>query len=487
MLLLRRIFFYLFLVIYLIACPMTILYALGYILKPGMEQGLVKTGLIYISTVPSGASVYISNKRYTRRTPAILRDLTPGNYPIRISLKNHRSWFQNVPVEKEKATALEKILLVPTELKREQLSTEPFERLIPIEKSRYFLLAAGPRPGDLFVFDWKQEKIRSLFRKEDPLGEGKVLSFYSVPGGASFLLLVHIRGGERYLWVEIGGKEFRVEDISVCFPEEPLAVVWDPHDRDHLFSIHDNYVNRVDVPGRSVLMKYLENIRGFGLFHKNLYALRGDFLLERLDYDRKPREILLNDGTLGSSIFGPEGLFQIHAVNNDIIFFRGERGELLANRLPYRFLQEGAVGYEFYPPRERSLVWRKEDVGILDFSKRARNDDAFEKGPSLHWVYQRGKRIEQAFWVYEGSHILFRDENRVFLLEIETHGKPHLYSLLEVKRKTDAVYAEATGKLYYLDPESERLNSAEILPRQEILPFTFAEKKEKKKSEIEGL
>ena len=71
---------------------MTILYALGYILKPGMEQGLVKTGLIYISTVPSGASVYISNKRYTRRTPAILRDLTPGNYPIRISLKNHRSW-----------------------------------------------------------------------------------------------------------------------------------------------------------------------------------------------------------------------------------------------------------------------------------------------------------------------------------------------------------------------------------------------------------
>ncbi len=466
---------------------MTILYALGYILKPGTEKGLVKTGLIYISTVPSGASVYIDNKRYTRRTPAILRDLLPGNYPIRISLKNYRSWFQNIPVEAEKATALEKILFVPTELKREQLSPEPFERLIPIEKSRYFLLATGSRPGDLFICDWKQEKIRPLFQKGDPLGEGNVLSFYSVPGGVSFLLLVHVRGGEKYLWVEMGDKECRVEDVSVCFPEEPLQVVWESHDKNHLFSIHDNYVNRVDIAGRSVVPRYLENIRGLGLFHKSIYALRGDSLLERLDYDRKPKEMLLNDAALGSSLFGAKGLFQIHVLDNDIILFQGARGELLANRLPYRFLEEGTIGYEYYASRERALVWRKEDIGILAFSKPAKNEEIFEKGPRLHWVYQRGQKIEQAFWVYEGSHILFRDENRVSLLEIETHGKPHLYSLLKVKRKTDVFYAESTGKLYYLDSESECLSSVEILPRQEILPLTFTEKNEKKKSEIEGL
>lgn len=466
---------------------MTILYALGYIFRPGTEQGLFKTGLIYISTVPSGASIFIDNKRYTRRTPAILRDLMPGTYPVKISFKNYRGWFQNVPVEAEKATVLEKILLVPSALKRAQLSSEPFERLIPIEKSRYFLLAAGPRPGDLFVFDWKQEKIRPLFEKGDPLGEGKTLSFYSVPGAASFLLLAHVRGGEKYLWAEIGDKECRVKDVSVCFPEEPLQVVWDPHDKNHLFSVHENYVNRVDLSAHSVAMKFLENIRGVGLFHKNLYVLRSDFLLERLDYDLKPREVLLNDAGLGSSLFGPSGLFHIQVLNSDIILFQGSRGELIANRLPYRFLEEGAVGYEFYPARERALVWSKEEIGILDFSKPAKNENAFEKGPSLHWVYLRGRKIDQAFWVYEGTHILFRDETQVSLLEIETHGKPHFYPLFDVKRKTDVFYAESTGKLYYLDPVSELLNSIEILPRQEILPFTFTEKKEKKKSEIEGL
>ena len=48
LLLLRRIFFYLFTAIYVVACPMTILYALGYLVKPGTEKGIVKRGLIYI-------------------------------------------------------------------------------------------------------------------------------------------------------------------------------------------------------------------------------------------------------------------------------------------------------------------------------------------------------------------------------------------------------------------------------------------------------
>jgi len=486
LLLLRRIFFYLFTAIYIAACPMTILYALGYILKPGTERGLVKTGLIYLSTVPPGVSVYIGNKRYTQRTPAILRDLIPGMYPIGLNLKNYRGWFQDVPVEAEKATALEKILLVPEELKRKELSSEPFERLIPIEKSKFFLLTAGTRPEDLFVYDWKQEKIRPLFKREDSFAEGKILSLYSVPGSPCLLILVHVRGGEKYLWVEVGEKESKVEDISACFPEEPVRVEWDPREKNYLFTLHDNYINRVDIPAHAVTAHSLENIRGFGLFHRDIYVLRGDFTLERLDYDGKAREILLKDRDLGSSLFGEKGLFQINVLTKEMILFLGPGGELLASRLPYRFLGEGTAGFQFYPSRERVLVWRKEDIGILDFSKPARAEEVFEKGPRFLWVFKHGRKIGQAFWVYDGSHILFRDENRIFLLEIETHGKPHLYSLLEVKRKTDVAYEESSGKLYYLDAQSEKLCSVEILPRQEILPFPFPERKEeKKKIEIE--
>lgn len=484
MLFLRRIFFYLFTAIYVVACPMTILYALGYIVKPGTEHGLVKTGLIYLSTVPSGASVYIGNKRYTQKTPAILRDLIPGTYPIRLGFENHRSWFQNVPVEAEKATVFEKILLVPSELKRKELSSEAFDRLIPIAKSKFFLLATGSSPGDLFVCDWKQEKIRPLLKKEDPFTEGKILSLYSVPGSPFLLILVHVRGGEKYLWVEVGERETKVEDISGCFPEEPIRVEWDPREKDRLFALYDYYADRVDISAREVTARFLDPVRGFGLFHKDVYALRGDSTLERLDDEGKSKEVLLNDRILGRSLFGEKGLFQINVLTKEMILFLGSDGELLANRLPYRFLEEGTAGLEFYPDLERVLVWRKEDIGILDFSKPVKAEEVFEKGPRFFWVFKRGREIKQAFWVYDGSHILFRDENRIFLLEVETHGEPHLYPLLTVRRNTDVFYAELKGRLYYLDAQSEKLCSVEILPRQEILPFPFPERKEEKKIEI---
>lgn len=479
---------------------MTILYALGYLVKPGTERGIVKTGLIYISTVPSGASVYIGDKRFTERTPTLLRDLLPGTYPIRMSLKNHRGWFQNVPVEAEKATVLEKILFVPSELKRKELSAEVFEKLIPLEKSNFFLLAAGSRPADFFVFDWKQEKIRPLLDKNQPFLDGKVLSLNFVPGSPRLLMMVHVRGGEKYLWMEVGEKETAVEDLSVCFQEEPVRVEWDPRERNRLFALYDTYVNRVDVSTRKVMPHFLDSVRGFGLFRGDLYALQGDLIFERLDVEGNSKEILLNDRGLGRSLFGEKGFFQINVLTKESILFRGPGGELLANRLPYRFLEEGTQGVQFHQGRERVLAWRDGAIGILDFLKLGKTEDVFEKGPVLSWVFKHGKRIEQAFWVYDGSHILFRDENRIFLLEFETHGKPHLYPLLEVKRKSDVFYAEAlfpfdqitgtggslsvqgrSGKLYYLDAQSEKLCSVEILPKQEILPFSFPVRKEQKR------
>ncbi|MBI4372626.1 MAG: hypothetical protein HY585_02730, partial [Candidatus Omnitrophica bacterium] len=83
--------------------------------------------------------------------------------------------------------------------------------------------------------------------------------------------------------------------------------------------------------------------------------------------------------------------------------------------------------------------------------------------------------------VYEGSHILFRDKNKVFSLELETYGKPHLYELMEVKPKSSVFYSEEAGKLYYLDRLSGRISFLEVLPRRDLLILPFPERKEEKK------
>ncbi len=487
--LLRRVFFYVLVLVYVVFCPLTILYSLGYLLKPGQEKGgLVKTGLIYLSTAPPGASVYIGNKRYIRKTPTILRDLIPGEYPIKLYLKDHKLWFENIPVEAEKATALERILLLPEQLNRKELLPEAFGNLIPLEEADFFLLSRGKKIEDFFIYDWKEEKLLPIVSTDSPIRGSTVLSHFTVAGSPFFVLQVRSKEGEKYLRIEPKGREVEVEDLTHLFLETPSRIEWDPRDKNHLFTLQDHHLNRLDVLSKSVYPKFLENIQGFGCFNKSIYVLRENGLFERVDHEGRVREIFLKDLVLAKSLFGEKDFFEIKMVSKDIILFLGEKGQLLSSRLPYRFLDAGTLGFRFSPHSERLVLWEKRQLGLVDFSKIPKDEKVFENGPRLFWIFKRGEKIKQAFWVYEGAHILFRDADKVFLLELETYGKPHLNFLVQVKKKSSVFYSDSLGKLYYLEGSTDKLCSIEVLPKREILLLPFPERKEEKKeSEIHEL
>lgn len=488
MLILRRVLFYLLVAVYLIFCPLTILYALGYLFRPGSEQGLVKTGLIYLSTAPPGASVYIRGKRYTQKTPAVLRDLLPGEYPVKIQRKNREVWLETVPVESEKATVLDRILLLPESWKPRLLARGSYKDLIALEDTPYLLLREGETLKDFFLFDWKENKIRPLLPSGSPYGPAKWLSYFAEGGSPCLLVRASAPGGERFLWLELDNRGTLVEDLTPLFPESPAEVYWDDRERDILFSWQDRSLNRIDTRARSISPQFLDAVRGFGLFSKSVYTLHEDFSLRRTDYEGKDSELVIQDTGLARSLFGEKGKFRIEIPAKNLLLFLGEKGELLASRLPYRFAEEDVLGIQYHAGEKQVLAWKENEVGVLDLAGTEEGEEVFERGPRLVWIFKRATNIEQAFWVYEGSHILFRDGDRIFLVALETYGKPHLRYLFAVKKKTSVYYSESSGELFYLDPSSGSLYSAEMLPRREVLSLPFPEgKEERKKREIREL
>ncbi len=472
-LLLRKLVFYLFVAIYLVLCPLTILYALGYLFKPGSEHGIVKTGLLYLSTAPPGASVYIDKMRYTEKTPAIIQDLLPGNYSVTIALKNYRPWTQTVPLEAGRSTALEKILFVPEQWEPQELAADSFKELIPLPGIPRLLAKKGPDAGDEFVYDLESEELWPLLPTGSPFRDAKVLAHTAVTESPCFLLWADSPQGKRFLWVESQGKESLIEDLTSLFMEKPSRVDWDPDEKRYLFALQEGALNRLDILSKAVYPKFLEQLRGYGLFHKMIYILREDGRFTRLDEEGKNEEVALSDPATTKSLFGERGFFQVKILPKEIILFWGERGELFANRLPYRFVEAGVRGFEFDADHERLLLWQKDKIGVLDFSKQTGDEDLFEQGPKLLWVFKKGRDIEQAFWVYEGSHILFRDQDGIFLLELETFGKPRVNQMFRVKTNSSILYSEVTGKLYFLEATQGHLCSADILPRQNLLlPLT---------------
>ena len=139
MLLLRKIVFYIFALIYLILCPLIVARMLGFVINP-LTHRLVKTGLIYVSTNPPDATVYIDGRLSHQKTPTAIKDLTPGKHFIRIELSGYNDWEGYVPIVGKKATVLANTLLIPEEWPIKIISRQPYQTMSHLscgEKNRY--------------------------------------------------------------------------------------------------------------------------------------------------------------------------------------------------------------------------------------------------------------------------------------------------------------------------------------------------------------
>ena len=471
---LRKILFYSFVLLYLILCPLIIMYAFGYILRPGAENGIVKTGLIHLATTPPGATIYVDNKRYTQKTPATIKEMLPGDYEVKVFLNKYQVWQDVLNVQENIATVLDKILLAPNEWKKIELSRERFEDLIPVAGGTFFILTNGSLVSDYFSYNWKKDKLSPLFPDSFLFRSAKVLSYFMVEDSPAVIFYIDSSEGKRFIWLEQRGDEILIKDITNLFPLEPLQVKWDFSEYvDSIFSLQNGYINRLDIISGAMYPKYLESIRAFGVFNKKIYIIKDLYTLMRMDYDKKGLEILLSDPILGKFLFGTKGLFQIKPLSENILIFLGEKGELRSNCRPYRFVDRGVLGIEFHRASKRLALWQKSMFGVLDFSPTESQEIDVKKEPRGTWLYKNGKNITQAFWAQDGAYLLARDANEVLLFDLLKRKVSAPISVVSVRKDTSVYFSDVSGKLYYIDKDTSKLYACEIIPKNQGLFFSL--------------
>ncbi len=485
---LRKIFFYIFAAIYVVTCPLLIMYAFGYILAPGTKDGYEKTGLIYLSTAPPGASVYVNGKLNSQQTPAVIRDLLPSGYSVKLDLEGYRSWSMNVPVEAEKATVLDRVILLPDEWKSPALLAGAFSDIVPVPGSGYFLVFADKTLGSAQVCNCSGEDAWPLLEKDSPFREYSAREIFSARGSPAVVIHAGIHGDQKYLWVKFGSGTNDVEEISGLFPGKPEEIKWIAGQESMLFVLTGKRLEKVDVNAGAVYPEYLSGLKGYGLYNGAAYILKDDNTLITADYEGKTTKELLDDPDTGSSIFGQKEKFDIEVFDEDLMVFLGDKGELLANKLPYRFVDRDVRGVEYYDKREHLLLWKKDRIGILDFSAEETGNVEFQKGPKLVWIYTRGSDIEQCFWAYDGSHVLFRDGSKILLLGVESYGEFTIKGIFGVKSGASIYYSDDEGKVYFLDSTRGIPRSAQIFLRKGLIEAPLEEALgERKKTKIQEL
>ena len=80
-----------------------------------------------------------------------------------------------------------------------------------------------------------------------------------------------------------------------------------------------------------------------------------------------------------------------------------------------------------------------------------------------------GINVQQAFFVLEASHILYRDGESVVLLGPEREGQWRKFPVANVHRDTSIYYSDHTGRLYYIDGRTGRLSSLQIFEKTQFV------------------
>jgi hypothetical protein len=251
--LLRKIFFYIFTLIYLIICPVIILRMLGFVMDPHTGRW-VKTGIIYVSTNPPGAKVSINGVAALEPTPTIIRDLTPGTYTIRLQLAGYKPWENNIPVVDKKATSLENILLLPENWKITSLASMPLAALISIPDTNYLLVSTDSTVKNTLILriDKDIEELVPLFPEESIYRESLVKDYFTIDKSPFFVLRIDTGEKHKYLWIDPREPQVHIEDLSDLLPAPPSRLFWEPNDEKTIYAFYNNYVNRINIKEKAI-------------------------------------------------------------------------------------------------------------------------------------------------------------------------------------------------------------------------------------------
>ncbi len=465
LLLLRKALFYLLLIAYIFLTPAAIFYGLGYRFSPA-EREILKTGVISMVTEPRGATVYLQARKFSEKTPTVIRGLKPGKYDLRITRKGFDAWHKSIEIEAEKATRFEPAILLPFHPKEEVIAERAFRDLLPAMGDFNLYALEGKNLAGLRRMDLLFHRMllieTGISHRNDVL-----LDVHAKQDSSVVLFQINRQGKKGYLFFDLP-REKILRDLTDQLPEEADWIDWNAKRPEMIYYLKNQRVVGIDLETGTEFLA-AENVLGFHAAQRKLYLLKKDFSLWETEARGESPVLLSQQNFVPADIFAQTGarfyrveLFKREFFQKDVFLFLSNEGALLSNRPPYHLVKKGVkeICLTQQGDQEKFFYWTDHEIGVFDFGFNPEGDDKVFPPPRI--LYQDGKEIRNAFWAYENSHIVFQDRNQLFLLEADSTPPFLARSLAKTAPQTLGLYHERQRAIYYLRPSDSFLVKRKI-------------------------
>lgn len=288
----RHIAFFFSLSLYLILLPIILSYSLGYHID-FHKLIIYKTGILFLKSTPSGASIYVNGKLYPDITPARIEELRPGTYSIEVKRESFYPWQKELAVRPNMVTRAENIILFPTLREMEKVSDHETDNFfIPDDRSQiYYMTKSGLYKSNMDGANFKKLSSYSewpsgiLEKKFSP--DGKKILYFNANG----IWIIYLIGRD----LTKGGDIAEVEEV-LRSPDMIRDVFWHSGSN-HIIFAADRDINVLEIGfgGRKnmvMLSKCAREPQGlyYDAYNDSLYfndSPGGRSILYRLDLREK--------------------------------------------------------------------------------------------------------------------------------------------------------------------------------------------------------
>ena len=272
---------------------------------------------------------------YAKKTPVAITRLLPGRYRIKVHSPGFQTWQQELSVQAEEVTRVERVLLVPEKPNVFFPTPFSFYRIIVSNEGKFlFLMSREKEELRLHAFDLKKKRSFPVLTQK--VASRKIVELASSTDDRRLLVCFKEDLKSDCLVASLARSSVPISLAS--FLDHPVTNVrLNPRDSKEIFYLSGNELCQLNLDDQTKKIGLLKDVRSFEVVRDKIYYFTRDFHLFSSNLDGKESVDLLPERGFRRLLFGEEekNRYQMFFTEKSNAFWLRQDGTLLMNRLPY--------------------------------------------------------------------------------------------------------------------------------------------------------
>jgi hypothetical protein len=461
----RKLFFWIFVLLFLTTTPVAVLYSQGYRFDQ-YKKIFIHSGSITVKSTPASANIYLNGKLQSSNAFNIINNsvtingLRPGNYDLRVSADEYGTWEKNVDVHSGVSTEFWNIVLAPKKNIPKELSADGALRYFPSPFGKN-VAYVKKNADSLEIWSIVRNSNTStliLSQKDFDFSSDALENIEWNTKETLFIVPVERGGKNDFLVLDSGKGQDPIYLDQLTGLSEIDHVRWSPANQNEIYFVakaeDGSQVNlyRMDIgAGKPEII--LEGIKAYDLSSNSIYFLQQNNILYKTDLDGKNEDQLV---LAPIDLSGTDEKTRLIAYDDNRQAIISESGELYVHNNgettgdSLKKIADGIKSVQFSNDGKKLLYWSDNEINVFFLRKWDVQPRRVEN--EIQQIVRISSPVKNVFWYRDYEHIFFSTQNSVKIIELDSRDHRAVDDILRYTSENFlSSYDSSNGIYYYVD------------------------------------